>query len=138
MGNRSNLRPGDPGCRKGSKNKLTEERGLLLRAEKCFNSAEYWERSAWPRILKGRAPHLELYFLQRIYGKPVEAVAPAGEVKRPIRIVTEVVRDKPLAAPTAPDKPALPGQLRRLPFRAGDGGQAPIDIGVNDATYRTR
>jgi hypothetical protein len=117
---------------------MTKELTLLLRAEKCFNSAEYWERSAWPRILKGRAPHLELYFLQRLYGKPVEAVALSSRPKRPLCVTIEVVRDKPLAAPTGPNKPALPGQLRRLPFRAGDGGQAPVDIDLSDGAYRTR
>ena len=140
-GNSGNLKPGGPGRPKGSKNRMTKERTLLLQAEKCFNSADTWERSAWPRILRGRAPHLESYFLQRIYGKPVESVALTGEAKKPIRVVIEVVRDKPLPVPAGPDKPALPGQLRRLPFRAGDGdpgGQAPIDFGLNNGRYRAR
>jgi hypothetical protein len=70
--------------------------------------------------------------------RPVEAVAPSGEPKRPICVTIEVVRDKPLLVSAGPDKPALPGQLRGLPFRASDGGQAPTDIGVNDGAYRTR
>ena len=41
MGNTGNLRPGGPGRPKGSKNRMTKERTLLLQAEKCFNSAEY-------------------------------------------------------------------------------------------------
>ena len=141
MDNLNNQRGGGPGRPKGSRNRITKERSLLLQAEKCFNSAEYRERSAWPRILKGRAPHLELYFLQRLYGKPVEAVTVSGEAKKPIRVVIEVVRDKPLPVPAAPDKPVLPGELKRLPFRAGEGNlgaQAPIDVGLNDGRYRAR
>jgi len=120
---------------------MTKERTLLLQAEKCFNSAEYWERSAWPRILRGRAPHLESYFLQRIYGKPVESVALSGEAKKPIRVTIEVVRNLPLPVPAAPDTPAMPGQVRRLPFRVGDGNlgaQAPIDVDLDDRRYRAR
>ena len=138
MRNTGNLKPGGPGRPKGSRNRITIERSLLLRAEECFNSAEYWERSAWPRILKGRAPHLELYFLQRIYGKPVDAIEPAGEAKKPVRIVIEVVRDKPLPVPAGTGNPALPGQLTRLPVRIGDRGEAPIDVGLNDGACRRR
>jgi hypothetical protein len=139
MANTANLRPGGPGRPKGSKNKLTKERSLLQQAEERFNSREYWERSAWPRIARGKAPHLEGYFLQRIYGKPVESVALSGEAKKPIRVTIEVVRDKPL--PAGPDTPALPGQVKRLPFRAGDGNlgaQTPIDVGLNNGRYRSR
>ena len=140
-GNSGNLKPGGPGRPKGSKNRMTKERTLLLQAEKCFNSAEYWERSAWPRILRGRASHLESYFLQRIYGKPVESVALSGEAKKPIRVTIEVLRDKPLPEPAGPDKALSPGQFKRLPYPAGDGdraGHAAIDVGLNDGRYRAR
>ena len=56
-------------------------------------------------------------------------------------MVIEVVRDKPLPVPVGPDTLAMPGQLRRLPFRAGDGNlgaQPPIDVGLDDGVYRTR
>ena len=141
MGNTGNLRPGRPGRRKGSKNKLTKERSLLQQAEERFNSREYWERSAWPRIARGKAPHLESYFLQRIYGRPVEFFAVSGEAKKPIRVTIEVVRDKPLPVPAGPDTPVLPGQLKRLPFSAGDGDRArhaAIDVGQNDGRHRAR
>jgi len=141
MRNTGNLRPGGPGRPKGSRNKLTHERTLLQLAEKRFNSREYWEQSAWPRIVKGKAPHLEVYLLQRIYGRPVESVPDSGEPKKPIRVSIEVVRNEPLSVPAGPDKPALPSQLMRLPFRGGDGdrvGQAPIDVDLDDRRYRAR
>ena len=74
-------------------------------------------------------------------GSPLKSVALTGEAKKPIRVTIEVVRNKPLPVPAAPDTPALPGQLRRLPFRAGDGNlgaQAPIDVGLTDERYRAR
>ena len=141
MSTSGRLRPGGPGRPRGSKNKMTKERSLLLLAEKRFNSREYWEQSAWPRIVKGKAPHLEVYLLQRIYGRPVESVPDSGEPKKPIRVSIEVVRNEPLPVPAGTINAALPGQVRRLPFRGGDGdrvGQAPIDVDVDERRYRAR
>jgi hypothetical protein len=44
-----------------------------------------WQRSALRRILKGKAPHLEVYMLHRIGGKPVEQVEVSGPAGGPIR-----------------------------------------------------
>jgi hypothetical protein len=71
----------------------------------------------------------------------VEALVLSSELKKPIRVTIEVVRNEARSVPAGPNKPALPGQIKRLPFRGGDGepgGQAPIAVGLNDAAYRSR
>ena len=55
-----------------------------------FASAEYRE-SARRRIIAGRAPHLEGYWLPAIYGKPAETVTLQGDARKPVRLV--VVRN---------------------------------------------
>jgi hypothetical protein len=56
---------------KGSLNVATRE--LVQFWNKFFTSEEYRD-SAKRRILAGHAPHLESYLLQRIYGKPPDAL----------------------------------------------------------------
>ena len=66
-----------PGRPKGAQNKATRE--FKIWAEKFFKSADY-RRSAEARILKGRAPALETYLAQLLYGKAKEQIEHSGEV----------------------------------------------------------
>jgi len=62
-------KPFNRGRPKGSKSKATTEMGLWARS--VFESAAYRE-AAEARIVGGTATAIEIYWLQRIYGKPVE------------------------------------------------------------------
>lgn len=39
-----------------------------------------WQESARRRMLAGKAPHLELYMLQKVNGKPTERVQVHGQI----------------------------------------------------------
>ena len=64
----SHLRRGGPGRPKGAKNKKTLERDAMQWAQQFFKSDEYLQ-NARQRIVRGRAAHLESYWLPRIHGK---------------------------------------------------------------------
>ena len=108
MGNTGNLRPGGPGRRKGSKNRMTKERTLLLRAERCFNSAEYLgaQRLATHPQGQGAAPGAVL---------PAEALREACGSRRRHRRGEE--------ADTRGHR-GRPGQAALCPCRAGQAGLA--------------
>jgi len=64
-------RTAGPGRPKGLPNKATRE--FKQWAELFFRSREYREK-AERRLLEGRAPQLEVYMFQMLYGKPKEQV----------------------------------------------------------------
>lgn len=76
---------------KGSPNKKTVEKNLLTRMQPWIDGDEY-TANVKGRILRGRAPHMETYFAQRIHGKAVEKVELSGNDAKPIRVVIQVVR----------------------------------------------
>jgi hypothetical protein len=81
-----------PGRPKGAKNKATIAKDLLVRASEWIDGAEYFD-GLKTRITRGRAPHAESYLLRRIKGDPTQHVELAGNAKKPLKIVVEVVRD---------------------------------------------
>lgn len=76
---------------KGRRNNKTVEKTLLMRMQPWIDGDEY-TANVQTRILRGRAPHAESYFLQRLHGKPVEQVELSGSTAKPIKVVIEVVR----------------------------------------------
>jgi len=69
---------GNPNGRpKGAKDK--QPRAIMEFLREVANSVEYQE-SAKARMLEGKAPHLEVYMLQKVNGKPTERVHVSGEV----------------------------------------------------------
>ena len=79
------------GRKKGTPHKKTVEKNLLTRMQPWIDGDEY-TKNVQTRILRGRAPHAESYFLQRLHGKPVEQVELTGNTQKPIKVVIEVVR----------------------------------------------
>lgn len=72
MRNTSGLRrTAGPGRPKGLPNRATRE--FKAWAEQFFKSPDY-RRSAERRILSGKAPQLETYLAQLLYGKPKESI----------------------------------------------------------------
>ena len=70
------FQPGNPGRRKGSKNKRTWDilqvaHAILLPTEQA-RIAYFTNLRA--RILKGQANHMELFLAQHLWGKPAEVV----------------------------------------------------------------
>jgi hypothetical protein len=61
--NTHGLRRGGPGRPKGSKNKITLEVSRLMESPEYFASVK-------KRVLTGKAPHLETYWLNKLIGKP--------------------------------------------------------------------
>lgn len=81
-GNPANLKKGPgPGRPKGLPNKATRE---FKDAARLFLESPAYRQSAERRMIAGKAPHLELFFLQHAYGKPVEKHEHAGEGGGPI------------------------------------------------------
>lgn len=76
---------------KGSKNRSTIERNLLTRAADWIDGQDYFD-NVKKRVERGRAPHMETYFAQRLHGKAVEKVELSGNDKKPIRVTIQVVR----------------------------------------------
>lgn len=82
--NTHGLRRGGPGRPKGSKNKLTKEIELF------FESKVYAD-AAKARMVQGKAPHLETYWLNQIIGKPVERHELTGDEGGPVRVEFVIV-----------------------------------------------
>lgn len=80
--------------------------GKLLRVRKketlefwrsYFDSAHY-RRNLQARIERGKAPHMELYLAQRLYGKPTDRVQLEGANGQPLQVVQVYLPEKaPLA-----------------------------------------
>lgn len=85
------FKKGQGGRPKGAKNKKTIERDLLTRAASWIDGDAYWQNVKL-RVERGRAPHMETYFAQRIHGKAVEKVEMSGPGAKPIKVVIQVVR----------------------------------------------
>jgi len=62
---------------KGAPNKATRE---FKDAARAFVESAAYRASAERRMVSGKAPHLELFFLQHAYGKPKEQLDLAGNV----------------------------------------------------------
>ena len=62
---------------KGAPNKATRE---FKDAARAFVESPAYRQSAERRMVSGKAPHLELFFLQHAYGKPKEQVDLGGSV----------------------------------------------------------
>lgn len=75
--NTSGLRRGGPGRPKGVPNRATREFKAFWRC--WMDSADYRE-NVKRRILLGRAPHLESYIAQMVYGRPKDVVETQGEL----------------------------------------------------------
>lgn len=83
--NQSGLkRTAGPGRPKGSKNKITKA------IDDFFGSSTYQD-NAKQRMLDGKAPHLETYFLNKIEGKPVEIHQHEGADGGPVRVEFVIV-----------------------------------------------
>lgn len=82
--------PKTGGRQKGVLNKVTAEQKRDLAAvwEPWFLSTGY-VANLEARILAGRAPHMETFLTQKIFGKAVELVQHGGEVQLPVRVVHE-------------------------------------------------
>jgi len=85
------FKKGQGGRPKGALNKKTIERNLLTRAAELVDGAEYFD-NVKQRILRGRAPHMETYFAQRLHGRAVDSSDDQGASSKPIKVVIEVVR----------------------------------------------
>lgn len=88
-GNPQYLRRGGPGRPKGSKNKRTKEMAALWEE---FLASDGYIDSAKLRVVRGKAPHLESYWLNQIIGKPVERHDIRGELKLPT-VIDELHRE---------------------------------------------
>lgn len=66
---------------KGVPNKATVEFRLAARA---FCESPAYRASAEQRMIDGRAPHLEIFFLGHAHGKPVDRVELSGGVTHTI------------------------------------------------------
>lgn len=75
-------KPPTSGRRAGTPNKATGEFKQFLRG--IFESQEYRDKVK-DRILKGKAPDLEKYMLQLLYGKPPESVQVSNPDGSPIQ-----------------------------------------------------
>ena len=84
---------GDPraGRPKGAKGKKTVERDRVAFWTAFLSSNKYLD-NATQRVLRGRASHVENYWMPRVDGKPVETVELTGANRRPLKVVIEVVR----------------------------------------------
>jgi hypothetical protein len=76
----------------GRQNKKTLEQNLLTRAAAFIDGSDYFD-NVKQRILRGRAPHAESYFHQRLHGKATETVELSGPNRKPLKVIIEVVRD---------------------------------------------
>jgi hypothetical protein len=67
------------GRQKGTPNKLTAENKAEIQdvARLAFSDPEY-RAKLQARLNEGRAPHIELFYLQHLYGKPVEVTQIQG------------------------------------------------------------
>ncbi len=81
------------GKKKGTPNKATVEKNLLTRAADWINGEPYFA-NVKQRVERGRAPHMESYFAQRLHGRAVEQVELSGNARKPVKIVIEVVRER--------------------------------------------
>lgn len=77
-GHPQNLRRGGaPGRKAGVPNKATREFKVAARE---FVESPAYRTSAERRMTNGKAPHLELFFLQHAYGKPKEVTDHQGQI----------------------------------------------------------
>lgn len=82
-GNPANLkRSAGPGRPKGATNLATRE--FKVAAREFVESPDY-RASAERRMTSGKAPHLELFFLQHAYGKPKDVTELDGHVTITVR-----------------------------------------------------
>ena len=84
--NTSGLRRGGPGRPAGSKNKHTKEMNAFWQG--VLEGEEYLQ-AAYKRVLEGKAPHLESYWLNKVNGKPVERHEVTGQGGGPVTVVHE-------------------------------------------------
>jgi hypothetical protein len=56
-----------------------------------FDSTEYVQNAKF-RVLKGKAPHVEGYWLPRLHGRPIEQYELSGPDRKPLKVIIEVIR----------------------------------------------
>lgn len=89
MRNTSGLkRTAGPGRPKGAKNKISHE------IQQFFESPAY-AVNAKTRILDGKAPHLETYWLNKLNGKPTESIELGGTGGGPVRVEFVILGAQP-------------------------------------------
>ena len=89
-GSRTGERRG--GRQKGTPNKLTARHKAEIQdvARLAFSDPEYREKLQ-ARLNEGRAPHIELFYLQHLYGKPVDVTQIQGADGGPVE--TKIVNE---------------------------------------------
>ena len=81
--NTSGLRRGGPGRPKGSKNKGT---AAMIAVWQEFLGSDRYLGNARKRVIAGKAPHLEVYWHNKLIGKPVERIEHSGPEGGPIQV----------------------------------------------------
>lgn len=77
------FKPGEGGRPKGAKNRATNEFKAFWQK---FYASKAYRVSAQERILAGKAPHLESYTLNALYGRPVERHELTGDEGGPVLV----------------------------------------------------
>ena len=80
------------GRQNGTPNKRTAEKKAEIQdlARDAFSDPEYREKLQ-ARLNEGRAPHIELFYLQHLYGKPVEVTQIQGADGGPVE--TKIINE---------------------------------------------
>jgi hypothetical protein len=80
------------GRQKGTPNKLTAENKAEIQdiARLAFSDPDYRQKLQ-ARLNEGRAPHIELFYLQHLYGKPVDVTQIQGVDGGPVE--TKIINE---------------------------------------------
>lgn len=79
-------RKGQGGRPRGARNQATKELKDFWRE---FFESDAWRENAKYRMVQGKAPHLESYWLNKTFGRPTEHVELTGQDGGPVTVVHE-------------------------------------------------